>query len=377
MPYLPGSGDMVPAELRLVLGGYAGLACGLFAGALACATALAFFFLITDDFDRDDNKYLLAAQVCRGCPVDTDGLLFILAVSAFLGVAVAGAWAGAVEGVHALQARIRFSRLLRRPSDPRTAKVTASKRGGRPLILDIPPTGRGYQSLSEVRLALWMKAGMLVPGETVNVYGGSGGASELLISSLRWGRAFLGTIKSQSALQPRLLDEKVSGVILVDWAAWAASTTFSSTGLGFGYDMREVDAFRSAVRDTFLGVSGPPVRSDDVRGKQFSTHPHGYDETQVEAFLEAAGLRLAAIESTDRPAGPLVNGAILLGWAEWADSATFSKPSWKRRGYGSVEVDAFREGIRDTFIGATRSPVRADDVRGKHFLLERRQRRWL
>ena len=29
-------------------------------------------------------------------------------------------------------------------------------------------TGRGYQPLSEVRLALWTKAGMLVPGETVN-----------------------------------------------------------------------------------------------------------------------------------------------------------------------------------------------------------------
>ena len=97
-----------------------------------------------------------------------------------------------------------------------------------------------------------MKAGMLVPGETVNVYGGSGKGSELLISSPRWGRAFLGTVKSQSALQPRLLDEKVSGVILVDWAAWAASTTFSSTGR-VGYEKREVDAFRIAVRDTFLG----------------------------------------------------------------------------------------------------------------------------
>jgi hypothetical protein len=69
---------------------------------------------------------------------------------------------------------LRFSRLLRRPSDPRTATVTASKDDGRTLILDIIPrdgTGSGYQSLSEVRLALWLKAGMLVPGETVNVYG--------------------------------------------------------------------------------------------------------------------------------------------------------------------------------------------------------------
>jgi DivIVA domain-containing protein len=57
------------------------------------------------------------------------------------------------------------------------------------------------------------------------------------------------------------------------------------------------------------------VRSDDLRGKQFSTHRLGYDKTEVEAFVEAAGLRLAAMESTtDRqerrlavalsPAGP-------------------------------------------------------------------------
>ena len=133
----------------------------------------------------------------------------------------------------------------------------ASKRGGRTLILDIPRdgTGRGYQPLSEVRLALWMKAGMLVPGETVTVYGGPGGESPLLISSAQRGRAFLGTMKSRSTVQPGRdsLDEKVSGATLVDWAAWAASTTFSSTGLRFGYDKREVDAFRSAVRDTFLG----------------------------------------------------------------------------------------------------------------------------
>ena len=106
--------------------------------------------------------------------------------------------------------------------------MTASKRDGRTLILDIPPdgTGRGYQSLSEVRLALRTKADMLVPGETVNVYGGSGGKSELLISSPQRGRAFPGTVESQSALQPRLLDEKVSRATLVEWAAWAASTTF-------------------------------------------------------------------------------------------------------------------------------------------------------
>jgi DivIVA domain-containing protein len=249
--------------------------------------------------------------------------------------------------------------------------VMASKRGGRTLILDIPwdGTGRGYQPLSEVHLALWMNAGMLVPGERVTVYGGPGGENPLLISSAQRGRPFLGTMKSRSTIQPgpvTPLDEKVSGATLVDWAAWAASTTFSSTGLGFGYDKREVDVFRSAVRDTFLGVSEPPVKSDDVRGKQFSTRPlrEGYDKKQVAAFLDAAGLRLAAMESTDRPAGPLVSGALLVAWAEWADSVGFENVG---RGYKPIEMDAFREEIRDTFLGATRSPVRADDVRGTQF----------
>jgi hypothetical protein len=90
-PFMPGSGARLPAELRLVLAGYVGVACGLFAGALACATALILFFLIADDLDRgDDNKYLLAAQVCRGWLVDTDGLLFGFAFTAFFG----GLWRG-------------------------------------------------------------------------------------------------------------------------------------------------------------------------------------------------------------------------------------------------------------------------------------------
>jgi DivIVA domain-containing protein len=206
-----------------------------------------------------------------------------------------------------------------------------SKRGGRTLILDIPwdGAGRGYQPLSEVHLALWMNAGMLVPGERVTVYGGPGGGNPLLISSAQRGRAFLGTMKARSTVQPgpvAPLDERVSGVTLVDWAAWAAATTFDYTGLGYGYDTAEVEAFRSGVRDTFLGVSEPPVRSDDVRGTQFSTHRlrEGYDKTQVDAFLEAAAIRLAAMESTERPAELLVSNAVLVAWAEWADSTTFT-----------------------------------------------------
>ena len=325
-PYVPGSGDRVPAELRLVLAGYAGIACGLFAGALACATAFAVLFL--------------SLPTCRLPTTTTSPTIAGDVVRLVLRCALVWGWggglAGAVKGVQALKARIRFSRLLRRPSDPRTATVTASKGGGRTLILDTIPGG--YQRLSEVRLALWTKAEMLMPGERVTVDGRPGGMNPLLISSAQRGRAFLGTMKSRSTVQPgpvTPLDEKVSGATLVDWAAWAASTTFPSTGLKSGYDKQEVDAFRSAVRDTFLGgavfwVSTPPVRSDDLRGKQFSTHRPGYDKTQVAAFLDAAGLRLAAMESTNRPAGPLVSDALLVAWAEWADSTTFRPPGWLR-----------------------------------------------
>ena len=65
----------------------------------------------------------------------------------------------------------------------------------------------------------------------------------------------------------------------------------STNRLRGGYDKAEVDAVREEIRDTFLGASKPPdewptvqdlmpwpspnkppARSDDLRGKQFSTH---------------------------------------------------------------------------------------------------------
>jgi DivIVA domain-containing protein len=264
-----------------------------------------YVFYFVDYVDPDDGDV-------------TEVIGAVIVIGTFLagGACIWALW----RALKTLKAGSRFSGLLRRPSDARTATVMASERGGRTLILDSNPsdgTGRGYQPLSEVRLALWLKADMLIPGEGVKVYDRPSSESPLLISSAQRGRAFLGTVKSRSTVHPGLgpLDEKVSGTTLIDWAAWAALTTLSSTGLRLGYNKPEVDAFRSAVRDTFLGVSEPPVRSDDVRGKQFSTHRTGYDEKQVAAFLDAAGLRLAAMESTDRPAGPLVSGAISIGRA--------------------------------------------------------------
>ena len=121
-----------------------------------------------------------------------------------------------------------------------------------------------------------------------------------------------------------------------------------------------------------LGASEPLVRSDEVRGKQFSSTNDqilGCDKEQVAAFLDAAGIRLAAMESTDRPPGPVVSGALLAEWAEWADSTRFSTTPRLWEGYATAEVDAFRTELRDTFLAASlgvrQPPLTWDDVQRK------------
>jgi DivIVA domain-containing protein len=58
--------------------------------------------------------------------------------------------------------------------------------------------------------------------------------------------------------------------------------------------MQQVDAFLDAVRDTFSGVRQPPLTAEEIRAKKFTTtrlRP-GYDEKEVDAFLEEAEARL-------------------------------------------------------------------------------------
>jgi DivIVA domain-containing protein len=62
--------------------------------------------------------------------------------------------------------------------------------------------------------------------------------------------------------------------------------------------MEQVDAFLEAVRDTFLGVREPPLTADEIRDKMFPTtrlRP-GYDEKEVDAFLNEAEARLRSWE---------------------------------------------------------------------------------
>lgn len=94
---------------------------------------------------------------------------------------------------------------------------------------------------------------------------------------------------------------EASGAIL---AEWAESRTFSTTRLRPGYDEEEVDAFLEALRDTFLGIREPSLSSDEVRNRQFSTtglRP-GYDKEEVDAVLDEAAQRLAALQRCSTPA---------------------------------------------------------------------------
>ena len=113
------------------------------------------------------------------------------------------------------------------------------------------------------------------------------------------------------------------------------------------YTATGVDAFLRSIRDTFLRVSKSPVRSDEVRDKQFSLTDNegpgiGYDTKEVDAFLEAAAWRLAAMESTDKPATVAAStptdgsadaaaGGIPGGTPPpWSPDAADTQPFWRR-----------------------------------------------
>ena len=103
-PFVPGSGDRVPAELRLVLAGYVGIAGGLFATALACAAAAVFFIFFADPVGDPDDDWNVGLSI----------------------VAVQLCVFGFVLAPIALQARIRFLSVLTRPLSAVSQRSTSS-----------------------------------------------------------------------------------------------------------------------------------------------------------------------------------------------------------------------------------------------------------
>jgi hypothetical protein len=95
-----------------------------------------------------------------------------------------GLWWGAVV---LLLRRIRFSRLLRRSGDARSATVQAGGHGVRQVVL-----GDGRLPPLEVHLPWWAPPETLLRDETVTLYGREDHSGALLISSSQRGRTFLG-----------------------------------------------------------------------------------------------------------------------------------------------------------------------------------------
>jgi DivIVA domain-containing protein len=124
-------------------------------------------------------------------------------------------------------------------------------------------------------------------------------------------------------------------------------------------------------------------------GQQFTTTRRlrpGYDPEQVDAFLDEAEPRLAAIRRidpvrgtilTDGPSGPSgptqrdFRPPRWTEWAEWAESTRFSTTPRRGWGYTTAEVDAFRQEIRDTFLGVRQPLLTSDEARDKRFTLTR------
>ena len=82
-----------------------------------------------------------------------------------------------------------------------------------------------------------------------------------------------------------------------------------------------------------------PLTAEDVRSAAFDKPPwgkRGYDEDEVDAFLQLAALRLEG-------RGQLSAGDVR--------SATFDKPPWGKRGYNEDQVDAFLEVLEATIAG--------------------------
>lgn len=166
-PYVPGRGAKVPGPIRRVRRGYSYLGLGAFFGGWALLMAATYFSELSSAVASLYDYAVPALWVCAA-------VLFGMA--------------------------IRLSMFLGRASDASSATVTASRRGGRTLVLDAPRDG--YPSGLRVRRPWWSAPEMLLPGEVVALYGRPGGTGRVLVSSPAQGSAVVGRGRRRPAPPP-------------------------------------------------------------------------------------------------------------------------------------------------------------------------------
>jgi DivIVA domain-containing protein len=154
-------------------------------------------------------------------------------------------------------------------------------------------------------------------------------------------------------------------------AGWVETRKFTVTRWRPGYDVKEVDAFLNAIRDTLLGKRESPLTPDEIRYKRFSTtrlRP-GYDEEEVDAFLDEAELKLAARcgapATSHRPvaADPAAGAALIRCLECGADSALASEVCARcgapvaGPGYAAADPAATGQAMHEPYV-----PGRGDKV---------------
>lgn len=167
VPFAPGHGGKVPAQVRRVLRTYVCMACVAVVGCVALGIVSGRYYPELTWWEEWSSSGLGLAGIALF------GWAIVLSVQ-----------------------RIRFSRLIRQPSDPHTATVIAGEPGKRTLTLEARPDA-SLPDL-EVRLARWTGTERPPLGESVTFYGRPTGGP-LLVTSSRPTLAFLGTGKRRAA----------------------------------------------------------------------------------------------------------------------------------------------------------------------------------
>lgn len=120
-----------------------------------------------------------------------------------------------------------------------------------------------------------------------------------------------------------------------------------------GYDEDQVDQALDDLEAKFRNLADPRLAGltpESIRLLAFATPPlgmRGYNSGEVDAFLELAATNLAELTGDDTPAGA-PSGTLRFG-ARDVYAVQFGKPRFGKRGYDEAQVDSFLDTVAARF----------------------------